>query len=405
MNSRESLSSFNLSILWFGAAISLAEILTGAMLAPLGVKSGLMAIVLGHLIGGALFYGAGRIGAELGKPAIETTAISFGRFGMPFFAVLNILQLTGWTAVMIINGAAAMSAVTQSWFGFESLSLFSILIAGLIALWILIGFQRMKWLNLIAVSSLFVISIILGVIAYSSQDASMASGPLNGSEMPFGIALELSVVMPLSWLPLASDYTRLSKNAHKGALFSAFGYFFGSVLMYAIGLGAALFAGTSDITSILIVAGLPVAALVIVLFSTITTTFLDVFSAAVSFNVLKQVNVKAVSMVVCALGAALAVTVSVDYYEQFLYLIGSAFGPLFAILLTDYFLLGRNRQCKKRIRVMNFVIWCIGVGIYRVLVLYPLPIGVSLPTMFSVMLIKVSIEKLNLMDRLGGQYE
>ena len=38
-------------LIWFGAGVSIAEILTGTYLAPLGFGKGLMAIILGHLIG------------------------------------------------------------------------------------------------------------------------------------------------------------------------------------------------------------------------------------------------------------------------------------------------------------------------------------------------------------------
>ena len=45
-----------LGLIWFGAAVSLAEILTGTFFAPLGFEQGLIAIALGHVIGGVLFF-------------------------------------------------------------------------------------------------------------------------------------------------------------------------------------------------------------------------------------------------------------------------------------------------------------------------------------------------------------
>ena len=64
-------SSFSLFILWFGAAISIAEIYTGALLAPLGFIKGVQAIILGHVIGAVLLGLAGLIGAQQRIPAIE----------------------------------------------------------------------------------------------------------------------------------------------------------------------------------------------------------------------------------------------------------------------------------------------------------------------------------------------
>ena len=46
---------FENGLLWFGAAVSLAEILTGTYFAPLGFEKGLIAIIIGHIIGFVLY--------------------------------------------------------------------------------------------------------------------------------------------------------------------------------------------------------------------------------------------------------------------------------------------------------------------------------------------------------------
>ena len=95
-------------------------------------------------------------------------------------------------------------------------------------------------------------------------------------------AVELSVAMPLSWLPLISDYTREAKQPVKATAVSAIVYGIVSCWMYLIGMGAALFTGESDIAQILVKAGLGVVGLLIIVFSTVTTTFLDAYSAGIS---------------------------------------------------------------------------------------------------------------------------
>ena len=44
-------SVFENGLIWFGAAVSVAEVLTGTYFAPLGFTKGLHAILLGHIIG------------------------------------------------------------------------------------------------------------------------------------------------------------------------------------------------------------------------------------------------------------------------------------------------------------------------------------------------------------------
>ena len=100
-------SVFSNGLIWFGAGVSLAEILTGTYFAPLGFGKAMAAILLGHLIGGLMMFAAGMIGAKERKSAMETVKMSFGEKGSLLFAVLNVLQLVGWTAIMIYDGALA----------------------------------------------------------------------------------------------------------------------------------------------------------------------------------------------------------------------------------------------------------------------------------------------------------
>ena len=110
-------SVFSNGLIWFGAGVSLAEILTGTYFAPLGFGKAMAAILLGHLLGGLMMFAAGMIGAKERKSAMETVKMSFGEKGGIFFSFLNVLQLVGWTAIMIYDGALAADGVlhTGSW--------------------------------------------------------------------------------------------------------------------------------------------------------------------------------------------------------------------------------------------------------------------------------------------------
>ena len=104
---RKGTSILNNGLIWFGAGVSIAEILTGTYLAPLGMAKGLAAILLGHVIGCSLLFLAGLIGGFARRSAMETVKMSFGHKGSLLFSTLNVLQLLGWTAIMIYDGALA----------------------------------------------------------------------------------------------------------------------------------------------------------------------------------------------------------------------------------------------------------------------------------------------------------
>ncbi len=49
-------SVFENSLIWFGAGVSIAEILTGTYFAPLGFEKGILAVIIGHIIGCAMLF-------------------------------------------------------------------------------------------------------------------------------------------------------------------------------------------------------------------------------------------------------------------------------------------------------------------------------------------------------------
>lgn len=365
-------SVFENGLIWFGAGVSLAEILTGTYFAPLGFRQGLLAILLGHVIGCGMLYLAGLIGGRTEKGAMETAAMSFGRKGCVFFASLNVLQLVGWTAIMIYDGALAANGVLTvgAW-------LWSLVIGALIVVWILIGLQNLGKLNMIAMTALFILTVVLSIVIFRGEHQPFASD----ESMSFGAAVELSVAMPLSWLPLISDYTRSAQKPRAATAVSAVVYGFVSCWMYAIGMGAAIFAGEYDIAQIILKSGLGMAGLLIIVLSTVTTTFMDAFSAGVSSESISlKLNGKWVAVGAAAIGTIGAILFPMDDITDFLYLIGSVFAPMIAIQIADFFLLRLDRSAET-VNVRNLVIWAIGFALYRVLMNVDLPVGSTLPDM------------------------
>ena len=310
-------SSFQNSLIWFGAAVSIAEILTGTYFAPLGFTKGLLAILVGHVIGCAMFFFAGLIGGRTGRSAMGTVELSFGRIGCLFFAALNVLQLVGWTAIMIYDGALATNTVLGigKW-------VWCLVIGGLIVVWIAVGIKNLGWINKIAMAALFILSIVLCVVVF--RGGTPVTAP--DDSLSFGAAVELAVAMPLSWLPLISDYTREAEKPFAATLSSTLTYGVVSCWMYVIGMGAAIFTGEGDIALIMVKAGLGVAALLILILSTVTTTFLDAYSAGISAESLsKKINGKYAALIVTVVGTVCAICFPMDDITNFLYLIGSVF--------------------------------------------------------------------------------
>lgn len=379
-------SIFENGLIWFGAGVSLAEILTGTAFAPLGFQKGILAIIIGHIIGCTMLFLAGVIGGKTRRSAMETVKMSFGQNGGVFFSFLNVLQLVGWTAIMIYDGALAADGVlnTGRW-------VWCLVIGALIIVWILVGVTNLGKVNTIAMAALFILTLVLCKVIFFSG----AAGNVDTSEaMSFGAAVELAVAMPLSWLPLISDYTREAEEPVKATAVSAVVYGIISCWMYVIGMGAAIYTGEYDIAQIMVKAGLGIAGLLIIVFSTVTTTFLDAYSAGISAeSVFSKLNGKYAAVAVTVIGTVGAIVYPMDNITDFLYLIGSVFAPMIAIQIADFFILKRADSLSDVIDVTNIVIWIVGFVLYRYLMGVDIPVGNTLPDMAVTIVICVIIRK------------
>lgn len=378
-------SVFENGLIWFGAAVSIAEILTGTYFAPLGFGRGLAAIIIGHIIGCALLFAAGLIGGKARLSAMETVKMSFGHKGGLLFAVLNIVQLVGWTGIMIYDGALAANGVFAAgeW-------IWCLVIGALIVLWILIGIENLGRVNTLAMGALLVLTVILSFVIFGRGAAAFAAG----EAMSFGAAVELSVAMPLSWLPLISDYTREAEKPMKATLTSALVYGLVSCWMYVIGMGAAIFTGESDIAQILLKAGLGTAGLLIVVFSTVTTTFLDAWSAGISSeSIFSKLKGKWVAVAATVIGTLGAIFLPLGNITNFLYFIGSVFAPMIAIQIADFFILRRDESASA-FSLKNLIVWLLGFAAYRYLMRLDLILGCTLADMIITMLLCIIAAKI-----------
>ena len=378
-------TAFQNGLIWFGAGVSLAEILTGTYFAPLGMGRGIAAILLGHVIGCVLFFLAGLIGGRERKSSMETVKMSFGAKGGMLFAFLNVVQLVGWTGIMIYDGALATNSIFD-----VGIAVWSIVIGVMIIIWIAIGVTNLGLLNKITMALLFILTVVLSVVVFRGNNP----GATSDEVITFGMAVENAVAMPLSWLPVISDYTREADKPFRATLASTVTYGLVSCWMYVIGMGAAIYTGGSDIAQVMLKAGLGISALLIMILSTVTTTFLDAFSAGVSCESLsKKLSGKTVGIIATVIGTIGACVYNMDNIMGFLYIIGSVFAPMIAVQLTTYFILKKD-SFAAAFDWPNLIVWAVGFAVYRLMMHVDLPTGYTLPSVLITMVLCFAVNKL-----------
>ena len=346
----------------------------------------LIYIILAFTFGYTMIVTETALGRMTKKSPVGAFA-SFGKKGGLLFALLNVLQLVGWTAIMIYDGALAVGGIFAigRW-------VWCLVIGALIIVWIAVGVTDLGWINKITMAALFILTLVLCKVIFFSGNAMVG---IDGESLTFGAAVELAVAMPLSWLPLISDYTRDAEKPTQATWVSVLVYGAVSCWMYVIGMGAAIFTGEYDIAQIMLKTGFGVVGLLIIVFSTVTTTFLDAYSAGVSsVSISSKIKEKWAAIVVTVIGTVAAIVYPMDNITNFLYLIGSVFAPMIAVQIADYFILKKADAGESTFQWRNLVVWLVCFVLYRVLMHVDTPVGNTLPDMVITVIVCVIVEKI-----------
>ena len=353
---------FASGIIWFGVAISVSEIEAGIEIGAMAKVPLWLPLILGHLLGGVLLFFVGLIGARLRVNAMETTTSTFGRYGSKFFAALNLFQLMAWVAVLNAQGALALAGLSLP----ISFPLTCVILAALIGIWVFVGLKRSANVTTAVMAVLAVLLVVLSckLIGVGVPAATTSAGA--AATLGFWNIFEISIAMPISWLPVISDYTRDVEKPVKATLVSAAAYTVASLWMYILGVMIAHIGNGCDIAHAILLAGLGVPGIVIVVLSTVTTNFLAANSAGESAKaIVGSINPKVAGVVVSALSAAIAISGIMDHYISFLYMIASVFAPMAAVLLVSFFLAKRNGE-GLGFWLWNLFAWLVGFGTYQV---------------------------------------
>jgi nucleobase:cation symporter-1, NCS1 family len=337
-------------VLWGDLGIGLLVMLTGTFLVPgLGLGSALLAILIGSAAGCLLLSLVGAIGSSTGAPTMVLLRPVLGLRGSYAPTVLNVLQLIGWTIFEFVVMGVAASVIARTIFGTGSTVVWTAVFALIVIIMGVggpIGFVR-QWLEKFAVWIALATGIWLTIHAFTTMDiAALLRQPGDGS-LPFGSGVDLAIALPISWLPLVADYNRFSRSTRQGFLGTMAGFFVTNAWFLSLGafllLGSKVAQEPKDFASAIALSAGWIALLILLADET-HNAWADLYSAAVSIqNLFPRVKQR---VLIITLGAGcffVAVFLDITKYQDFLYLIGSFFVPLFGMLTADWFVLRGRR--------------------------------------------------------------
>jgi putative hydroxymethylpyrimidine transporter CytX len=335
---------------------------------PLAVT--VAAIAVGAVIGSVLLGLGAAPGAREGVPAMVLLRGLLGGRMSYLPTILNLVQCVGWATfeIFIIAEAASRVLDVPRWP--------LVLVAGALA-------TAMALRPLRVVRALARYAIWAGLAAVGYLFVQVLSQPLppvdEGGAASFWTSVDIVIALPVSWFPLAADYTRHARSARSAFVGTSLGYGLATMALFTLGVLALAAYGAAglDVIGALLAVPLGFVAVLVLLVVEVDEAFANVYSTAVSTqNLAARLDRRVLALVVGAVATLLALTFDIAAYEPFLFLIGAVFVPLVGVFVVAYYLLPRGAwdvSERAPTRLALLIPWVAGFVAYQL----------TLPTYFA----------------------
>ncbi len=356
-------ANLGVSLLGFSGALA---VIAPAGFPRLSLPAALVATVVGTVVGAGMVAVAGVPGVRTGAPAMALLRGLFGTRLSYLPTVLNIIQCLGWGMFELLVIAQGAQAIT----GGRGPHWAYVVGAGLLTTGL-----TLRPLGALRLLRRYVTVAVLLSLAYLTvmllrQGMPAAGGGWRG----FFPGVDAALAVAVSWVPLAADYTRHSRGVAPAVNGTMLGYTLTQVWCYALGLIALGRVGDNpdQIFSAMLAAPAGAVFFGVLVLREVDQSFANVYSTAMSTQNLRPlVDRRLLCVLIGALTTGCALTFDLSRYQNFLYLIGSVFVPLFAVLAVDY-LVGRGRTGwdlseRAKARPLMLAPWAVGFAVYQLL--------------------------------------
>ena len=342
------LSGIQIGVLWGDLGVGLLVLVAGSLLVPaLGLRQAMLATVVGSAIGSALLALAGRVGSDTGVPTMVALRPALGIRGSYVATLLNVGQLIGWAGLEIIIMAKATGAISDHFLGFEWYYgwLAAFAIGGPVV--VVRDFLQRFGVWIVVAASLWLSYRLFSTYSIQSYWNDEGAGGFPN----FGQGVDIAVSLPVSWLPLVADYSRFARRSGDAAWATFVSYTVANTWFFALGAGYVLVLSSTpadnglifDLVDSLLPLALGWIFLFVILVDETDNAFANIYSTAVSLQNLVRLPQRLLAVAVGAAAFAVAVSIDLGGYENFLLLIGGVFVSLFGVLLADYFVASSQR--------------------------------------------------------------
>jgi putative hydroxymethylpyrimidine transporter CytX len=368
------LSFWDQSAFWANLGVSLLAF-SGAVtvLAPdaagvpqLPILAGIVAMIVGTVIGGIMLGLAAVPGTRVGVPAMMLLRGLFGTRLSYVPTVLNILQMIGWGTfelIVIADAAEQLFGGGPHW----AYVVIAAVLTTVLTIWPLGSVRVLRRY----VTTAVVIALVYFYVQLVRQPLPDLG---HGSWSHFWIGADAALAVSISWVPMAADYTRHSKSERAAFGAASVAYGLTQIVAYVLGLLAlALVAGDStQVFGPFQHVALGTLFFAVFVLREADQSFANVYSTAMSIqNLVPRVDRRVLTVGLSGLIMVFALALNMDDYSGFLTLIGSVFVPMLGVLAVDFFCFGGRRGWdvseRAPARWSMIVAWAAGIATYQLI--------------------------------------
>ena len=410
---------------WVGANANNGTWYVGGVVAGAAFAGGALVTIVANPIAYVIMVLIGFIGYKVGTSTMSLTRPCFGVKGSFLPSILNITQFIGWTAVNTFIASISISFILKELFGlpaFGETGAYKSMLVGILIMSVLhllsisAGHKSVKMVEKVGVIFILILEIWETVVVLKQVPLAQIISwrPPSGKLLPIGSAMDAMAAFSLGWVPAICEFTRYGKSKRTATIAPIIGANAGLFWFAFVGIigtiGTAVTTGVydpnnSDPSSIVSKLGLGLIAFLVIILTSTTANAVNLMAAGISLtNVTKKIKSMSALLIVTILSALLTLvplflSSFLTSFILFLDYIGMVFGPIFAIMIVDFYILRKQEyhaedleKVKGRYWYNNgfntiaFAVWIISAVIFLIIRKLPLFVN-SVGAIYPIILI------------------
>ena len=395
---------WDIAFIWFCANVAVPRLMIGGSLASLGFWKMLLILIVGNIVVFLPLLALGDIGYRIKIPTMAAARLAFGVRGSYIPSLANGIQLLGWAANVTVVCGSSINAIVKAMTGFDCLWLWIAVTAVVQLLITAYGFRSITWLQRVSVPLLLILTVVTAILVFKEYGFStvVAYTPVAGIGLMVG--LDIVASNAFAWGPMVCDYTRYAKSSGSAGWGTLVGSLVGAASFMFVGAISLMTTGDANPTNFLLEMGLGIPALLIIVFSSVTTNVVNLYSAGISFvNVFPKVEPwKIIVPAGVIVGGIALIPNLIGHFITFLVIVGAIFVPMIAIMLVDFFIHKKAQAEPEQALVEDssskywykngfnwkaLIVWFVGIALYNFFAYVWTALGSCVPTFIIIAIV------------------